>query len=490
MDSEPWNGGVYRSDDAGRTWHSATGEGYPKAVSKKGNPRHLSSNPLDIVVDPQDANVVYVGHRDWVTAGVYGTRDGGQHWSHLTRGRAKEANMDYGWLTAFGPSTESLSISPVDPRRLAFRTSGHVFVTADAGLSWQQRYSQPAAADGHLTGTGLETTCVWRVQADPVRRGRVYACYMDIGLFISDDDGRTFRRSSEGMQNKGNSFGVVVDPASPKTLWAATGWWEHNAGDICRSSDDGRTWQVVGQPASGLPDGQVLEIALDLHSPVQARRLVAISNDHGVFETTDSGNSWHPINGNLPADLAAKPQGLLLDPSNSAHLIGAFAGTIQETIDGGQSWQQIDHGASLRDIRRLVADPHDFHTLYVAARAAYDPKAHRAFPGGVFRSNDGGKTWEHLLDGRFASDIAVNPADSLVLYVATKQDPYFDNPIGEGILKSADGGKTWHRENTTLSMWNFKTICVSPFDSARIYAGSSGNSLFVGEDKSLSAHTK
>jgi photosystem II stability/assembly factor-like uncharacterized protein len=313
---------------------------------------------------------------------------------------------------------------------------------------------------------------------------------MDIGLFMSDDDGHTFRRSTEGMKNSGNCFGVIVDPAAPQTQWAATGWWEHNSGDICRSADDGRTWQVVGQPASGLPDGQVLEMALDVLSPVPARRLVAISNGHGVFETKDSGTSWHAINGTLAAEFTGKPQGLLLDPAKADHLIGAFAGTIQETTDGGQSWQQIDHGAPLRDIRRLVSDPHNFRTLYIAARAAYDPQTHRAFPGGVFRSTDGGKTWEHLLDCRYSTDIAVNPADSRVLYVTTKEDPYFDNPIGEGILKTADGGKTWHRENATLSTWNFKTICVSPFNPARIYAGSSGNSLFVGDDKNLPTQAK
>jgi photosystem II stability/assembly factor-like uncharacterized protein len=467
QNKEPWNGGVFRSDDAGRTWRAVNGEGLLKQVSKRGDPRHLSSNPKEIVVDPRDANVVYVGHRDWVSAGVYKTTDGGQRWV-----RRSKADMDYGWITKWGPSAQCLALSPAAPDRLAFGTSGHVFLSDDAGKTWHQRYCKQLP-DARFTGTGLEVTCAWRVVPDPVRPNRVYFCYMDIGLLISDDNGATFRRSIEGMKMGENCFGVVVDPKQPNTLWAATGWWNHNEGDICRSDDDGKTWRVVGSPQSGLPSGQVLEMAFD------GRRLLAAVNEHGIFESRDGGGSWRSI-------LEAKqPTGLLLDPADANHVIVAADRNISGTQDGGKTWQQLNTTNLFSDIKHLAADPRKFSTLYVAARERYDHASRRLYPGGVFRSADGGRTWQRILDDRFVHCITVSPADSRVLYAATTDHPYHDDPVAKGLLKSSDGGATWHTENDGLSLLNIKAIAVNPLNPATLYISTSGNSVFVGHDSKI-----
>ncbi len=478
---EPWNGGVYRSDDAGRTWQAAHGEGMPRRVDSGSDARHFSSNPKSLAVDPRDADVVYVGNRDWVTAGIYKSTDGGEHWRLVTHRTGSGANMDYGWITFWGPQGECLALSPAAPDRLAFGTSGHVFLTDDAGSSWQQRYTRQLP-DGRFQGTGLEVTCAWRVVPDPVRRDRVYYCYMDIGLLISDDCGQTFRRSSAGMKMGQNCFGVLVDPQVPETIWAATGWWNRNEGDLCRSDDGGASWRVVGHPDSGLPVGQVLEMALDLSSPVGQRRLLVASNGHGFFESRDGGDSWQEINGDLPADAARAPRGLLLDPADPQHIITATRRHLFETRDGGRTWQRLDAEDVFGDVKHLAADPGDFVILYVAAREYYDHQASRSCPGGAFRSDDGGRTWRQMLDFRFAHCVAVSPADSRILYVATTDHPFHDEPVAEGVLKSTDGGQTWHRENTGLTLRNIKMVCVSPHDPSLLFASTSGNSVFVGRD--------
>ena len=477
---EPWNGGVFRSDDAGRTWRGVNGAGLPKQVGKADkDARHFSSNPKKLAVDPRDANTVYIGHRDWVTAGVYKTTDGGAHWQKVARKNGADANMDYGWLTMWGPSVQCLALSPAAPDRLAFGTSGMIFVTNDKGGSWQQRYAQ-SAPDGRVAGNGLAVTCAWRVQFDPVRPNRVYLCYMDIGLLISDDNGATSRRSIEGMKMGGNCFGVIADPQATGTLWAATGWWNHNAGDICRSDDDGRTWRVIGQPASGLPDGQVLEMVLDPRSGVGQRRFVVISNGNGVFETRDGGASWKNLNSDLPTAAVKKPCGLLLDPTDGAHLIVALDRALYETRDNGRTWQRLHDADDLPAIKQLVADPRDFHTLYLAGRELYDHTTHRLHPGGLFRSADGGRTWTRLLAHRYTTGVAIT-GDRL--YATTKDDPYHDDPLGVGVLKSPDGGRTWTRENTGLTLLNAKSIAISPHDPALLLLGTSGNSVFLGRDR-------
>jgi len=471
---EPWNGGICRSDDEGRTWRLVNGEGLLKRVGNGENARQLSSNPKEIVVDPRDANVVYVGNNDWVSAGVYKTTDGGQHWTR----RGKEAISDYGWIKNWGPSVKCLALSPAAPDRLAFGTSGHVFLSDDAGATWQQRYCKELP-DGRFTGAGLEVTCAWRVVPDPVRPKRVYFCYMDIGLLISDDNGATFRRSADGMKMGGNCFGVVVDPKAPTTLWAATGWWKTNEGDICRSDDDGKTWRVVGCPESGLPNGQVLEMALDVRSPVGKRRLLAAVNGHGIFESQDGGATWRSIRE------AKQPTGLLLDPADSHHIVAALDREICETRDGGETWVSLSPPHTFGDIKHLAADPRAFSALYVAARERYDHALRRLYPSGVFRSADGGHTWQRLLDDRFVHCIAVSPADSRVLYAATTDHPYHDEPVAKGLLKSSDGGATWHAENNGLSLLNVKAVAINPHNPATLYLSTSGNSVFVGHDNKI-----
>ena len=478
---EPWNGGVFRSDDSGRTWRAVNGAGLPKRVGKADQEaRHFASNPKELAVDPRDANTVYVGHRDWVTAGVYKTTDGGAHWTRVARQRGADANMDYGWIKEWGPAVECLALSPAAPDRLAFGTSGMIYLTDDKGGSWQQRYAQ-SAPEGRIVGNGLAVTCAWRVQFDPVRANRLYLCYMDIGLLISDDQGVTCRRCTAGMKMGGNCFGVIVDPQATGTLWAATGWWGQNAGDLCRSDDDGRTWRVVGQPSAGLPDGQVLELALDTRSPVGQRRLVVTSNGNGVFETRDGGTSWKSINGDL-GEAAKKPCGLLLDPADGAHLIIAVNRELRETRDGGRTWQRLQEPGVLPTIQQLAVDPLDFRTLYVAGREMYDHSARRLYAGGVYRSADGGHTWQRLLAHHYVAGVAVSPAHHDVLYATTKDDPFHDDPLGVGVLKSADGGRTWRRENSGLTLLNPKGLAISPHDPAMLLLGTSGNSVFLGRD--------
>jgi photosystem II stability/assembly factor-like uncharacterized protein len=487
-DKKPFDGAVCRSDDAGRTWQRVEGRGLPSRVGRSDQPRQMTSQLSEIAVDPRDADVLYVGDQAWVTAGVYKSTDGGRSFERVTYTKGPQANMDYGWIRGWGPSVECLAISPADPQQVVFGTSGHVFVSPDGGRTWQQRYSRHLD-DGRFAGTGLEVTCARRVVPDPVRRDRAWFCYMDIGLLISDDGGRTFRRSREGMKNPENCFSLVVDPAAPDTVWAGTGWWNRNAGDVCRSDDGGRTWQVAGRPETGLPDAQPQQLVLDLTSPPGQRRLWVIVKGHGVFTTTDGGRSWQASNGDLPAAALGDPRGLLLDARDSKHLLLALAGShakgggVYETRDAGRTWRRLNEEPFAPQVESLVAAPGDLKTLYVAARQHYDNQAQRLFRGGMFVSRDGGHTWQRLLEFRFVSDVAVNLADPRVIYVATQDHPYHDDFPALGLLRSGDGGVTWQRENTGLSLLNVRAIATSPHDPTLLYLSTNGNSCFVGHDK-------
>lgn len=487
-DKLPFDGGVCRSDDAGRTWRRVEGRGLPSRVGRSDQPMQMTSNLKEIAVDPRNADVLYVGDVAWVTAGVYKSTDGGRSFERVAYHSAKKTNMDYGWIRQFGPTVECLAISPAQPDQVAFGTTGHVFVSPDGGRTWEQRYCRQFD-DGRFAGAGLEVTCARRVVPDPVRRQRVWFCYMDIGLLLSDDGGCTFRRSCEGMKNAGNCFDVAVDPAAPDTVWAGTGWWNRNSGDLCRSEDGGRTWTVVGRPETGLPDSQPRQLVLDQRSPVGRRRVWVILQAHGLFRTDDGGQSWHAANGDLPAGALGDPRGLLLDANDSQHLLVALGGShekgggLYETRDMGRTWHRLNTEPFAPDPQSLVAGDATLKTLYVAARQQYDRQAKRLFHGGLLASRDGGHTWQSLVDFRFVSDVAVNRADPRVLYVATQDHPYHDDYPAWGLLRSADGGATWHRENTGLSLYNVRAVATSPHDPTLVYLSTNGNSCFVGHDR-------
>lgn len=489
-DREPWDGGVWVSEDRGLTWERRV-EGLADQVGRRSEPAPMTSSCKEVVVDPTDAQIAYVSDTAWVSAGIRKSTDGGRHWSPSAyRTETGGSYTEYGWITQWGGTGECMSISPTEPERVCFGTSGHIFSTGDAGATWEQRYCEMLPA-GRFRGTGLEVTCLNDMVYDPHRAGRLYLGYFDIGLLISDDSGASFRRSVKGMRYDGNCFTVVPDPDDPQVLLATTGEWGANHGDVCRSEDGGESWQVVGKPETGLPDGQTKTLLLDPASPVGVRRLVVTCTGHGVYESTDGGANWHCVNGDLPARALEAPRVLVLAPEDGRHMWLAAAGSpatdagVYETRDGGTTWVRAEGCEPLGDIQDLDRDPVT-GTLYVCQRELYDravePPVMRR--GGVLRSTDGGASWVLLLEDRFANRLAISPLDPQVLYAGMTDHPYHDDSIAAGLLKSTDGGATWTAQNTDLS--SHQVSCVALRARAAggldLVLGTGGNGAFVGVD--------
>jgi photosystem II stability/assembly factor-like uncharacterized protein len=182
--------------------------------------------------------------------------------------------------------------------------------------------------------------------------------------------------------------------------------------------------------------------------------------DGGVWKTTDAGRSWSPL---FEHEKVASIGALALAPSDPAVL---YAGTGQVTSrwdiaagagvyrsgDGGKTWELRGLEAS-RHIGRLWIDPRNADVVVAAAQGHFfGPNPER----GVFRTTDGGKHWERVLfvdENSGATDLAADPAAPDVLFASTWQVRYYpwlsyftpNVGPGSGIFKSADGGKTWTR---------------------------------------------
>ncbi len=180
--------------------------------------------------------------------------------------------------------------------------------------------------------------------------------------------------------------------------------------------------------------------------------------DGGVWKTTDAGRTWQPI---FDAAGAASIGALAVAPSDPNIIyVGTgeadmrsditYGNGVYKSTDAGRTWSHLGL-EDTRQIGRILIDPKDPNRVFVAALGhAYGPNAQR----GVFRSADGGRTWEKVLfkdDNTGAIDLAIDPSNSQVLYATlwqTRRPPWNvyppSNGPGSGLYKSTDGGSTWH----------------------------------------------
>jgi len=494
--SSVWEGGVYRSDNGGLSWH-AVNNGLPQVVGPEAG---FTSNFPVIEIDPADPRILYTGNSPWTPdPGIYRSTDGGEHWSWISRDEEPGQNMDLGWITEHGPFVTCLALDPRAPERLYFGTSTHIFKTENSGETWEQAFSD-SAGNGYWRGRGLETTCVQTVAVDPTDSRKIYVGYWDMGLMKSTDGGSSFRRCTEGIHYDANTFSIIIDPARPETVWAGTGWWEENQGEICRSDDFGDHWRVIGQ---GLPDAQIWSMALDESSPPESRTLYAASYEHGIYKSLDGGENWFACNTGLGVEGNLRVIRVVIDPSDPMVLYAGIEamdiedGDETETIqgglfrsdDGGGRWRRIaTENPRLIEVRDIVVDPMDHSTIHVAVSSHWDHSEREDYPGGVYTSLDGGTTWSRNSEGLGKPDnlevvdIVISPSNHRKLYAATADAPYHDRSSGRGIFESSNGGTCWHPVNGDLGILDLAAVTIDPQDPNRIYVGSSGNGLWVGTE--------
>ena len=180
--------------------------------------------------------------------------------------------------------------------------------------------------------------------------------------------------------------------------------------------------------------------------------------DGGVWKTTDAGRTWNPVFDRQPASSIGA---LAVSPSNPDVL---YAGTgqietrydlmdgngVYRSDDGGATWRHLGLAAS-RHIGRILVDPRDPDVVLVAALGhIYGPGGQR----GLFRTTNGGRTWDKVLPSDAdtgAVDLASDETRPEVVFAALwqiRRHPWLDyhTPAvgpGSGIWKSTDGGKTW-----------------------------------------------
>ncbi|HHS96757.1 MAG TPA: DUF1080 domain-containing protein, partial [Chloroflexi bacterium] len=464
-------GHIYRSADGGLTW-----EQRDNGLIFDDHPRSVRG----ITVDPNDPNVVYAGvevgtgvtHRmELVRGEVYKSTDGGLHWTRIWEGEnlaryiwvdPRDSNHLYVSTGLFdrdavnsdipngvwggvgilrstdggqtwevlgfdnglgGLYVPSLFMHPEDPDTLVAAVTypadpggEGVYVTHDGGDTWQK------VLDADFQGAGMDAVEI------SVADTNVWYAAAENTIYRSDDAGSTWQRFYMGTPDRGGGLPIdlQVDPRDPYRIFQNA----YGGGNMM-STDGGETWVDASRGYTGARVESLLVL------PGPGWRVFA-SN----FRSDDGGETWAGLGFLARAYVAWEPP----DGSGLHIVTGDTYGTAHLSADGGATWEsvQVTDTEGRPFAVSMAVVPSEPPTIYLAYaegncatargdnayRACFEPRP------GLFRSRDGGRTWERL-DVPFADvsilEITVHPENPHAVYVGT----------AKGLYLSQDEGLTW-----------------------------------------------
>ena len=230
-----------------------------------------------------------------------------------------------------------------------------------------------------------------------------------------------------------------------------------------------------------LMGGRIADLALD---PRDSDTWYVAVGSGNVWKTDNAGTTWRTI---FDDEGVYSIGCVVLDPSHpeivwvgTGENVGGrhvgYGDGVYRSLDGGESWEHLGLENS-QHIGRIVVDPRDSNVVYVAVQG---PLWSAGGDRGLFKTGDGGRSWEKILGGgeyTGVNDVLLDPRDADVLYASTHQRyrnvaALVNGGPESGIHKSVDGGKSWRELETGLPEEDMGKIglALSPQDPDVVYA--------------------
>ena len=299
-------------------------------------------------------------------------------------GLYRKAADDAGWeklSNGLPPSPEVRAIvfHPDDPKTVFVGTQRGVYKSLDRGDTWK-RVNLP------------EGRVVWSFKFHPHRPDVMFLGTEGSDVYKSEDGGENWQylstiQNPDAVQMAFSTriLGIAIESSDSDHMYAAL-----EVGGAAHSADGGKTWEIVNKNFDGDVD------LMDLHGVAMgpSDRSVLISNRTGVWRSSDHGENWENLNFDRFSSIRYS-RGVEASPNDPDTLyacvglnFGSEEGGVLQTTDGGDTWHRFDKGVSPRSTTFGVAvNDQDPGQVYFCTRQ-----------GQVFGTHDGGNSWkEHSL---------------------------------------------------------------------------------------------
>ncbi len=472
--------GVWRSTDGGRSWEQISDQ----------------INVESVAIDPRARDRIYVG--TWRQG--YRTDDGGKVWKLINGGMVLDTDMF------------EITIDRENPDNMWVATCGWVYGTANRGDNWT-RYRDgfnnrrvhdieidPCDRDSLYAGTvaGLyrshdrgkswyvvsdESLVVNSVALDPQRPDRIILGVEGDGIYVSEDRGKTFTRSCDGLRNL-TITSVAADPVVEKRVYASVVFGGASNG-IYESEDAGVTWKKLA--TTDVP--QVLSLVV-----TEDEEMKFIAGTEKGFYWSSNGSEWTqaaPSNAPLRVDKVVR--------YNKLRLFAATSEGVFTSRDAGKSWYRLA-GSDNRTVDLAVGMLGDKRALFALTSVGV-----MVFDGAQWAPIEGAPAKGRTLAVRSAGD-------AQLLFVAGVQgvragevdagrqwreaeapDAQFAAVFGEGqhvfltarqqreVLVAAPDHPEWRSLPLPSRSAEVTAIALDPFDAHRLYCGTLGEGIFIFE---------
>ncbi|MGB5508631.1 VPS10 domain-containing protein, partial [Robiginitalea sp.] len=353
--------------------------------------------------------------------------------------------------------------SPSRPDEYYFgATGGGLWKTTDGGNEWKP------VTDGQVTSSSVGAVAVAETQPDVVYigMGEVQlrgSITQGDGVYKSSDAGATWKHI--GLEDTQAIARIRIHPTNPDIVYvAALGhpYGENEQRGVFRSTNGGASWEKILYVS---PKAGAVDLIIDRNNPEvlyattwevyrKAWKMWGGGGDSKLWKSTDGGTSWTDLTSNdgMPEGPIGKI-GVTVSPADSNRvwaIVEANEGGVFRSDDGGKTWERTNDERKLRQrafyYSRIYADPLDKETVY-------------CLNTGFYKSTDGGKT--------FDTTIKVPHGDNHDLWIdPTNPDRMINSNDGGGNV-STNGGKSWTEQDyVTTQFYHVMTTSDVPYHVA------------------------
>ncbi len=295
----------------------------------------------------------------------------------------------------------------------------------------------------------------------------------------------------------GRTVGATGVPGRPNVFYAGV-----NNGGVWKSTDYGHTWRPIFDDQ---PTGSIGAVAVARSNPDvlyvgsgEGLQRPDLSTGDGVYKSTDGGRTWKHLGLRDGQQIPA----LLVDPRDPDRVFAAVLGHpyganpergVYRSTDGGRTWERVLYKDENTGAVTLAFDPVESRTLYAALWSSRQgPWENGAWQGpgsGLYKSTDGGTKWVPLTKGLPGPE--QGPGRIGIGVAASNPKRLYalvDAPRDGGVYRSDDAGESWRRVNARPRLWgrgsDFAEIQVDPKDPDVVYVANT--SLYRSTDGGLS----